>query len=799
MKGDMVMNWKNLKLGKKLGVGFGILLLISASLGLLGYRSLQNVVSRVDKADDGNRLIKFALNARLQEKNYFMRGDENSLSGNAQYLTDLEDQLAKTKVKFKDRSDIDLAVEVDDALKEYQRAFSEWVSLDKQQMDLQKTMDTAAGVFLTECASMRKDQKAKLTQDQDSVAEAQADRIWKVNAANQLIRYTQACRIAEKNYILRQQEEYARNVRETVKRILEECEELHARFFEQADKDQANKIKAAAVAYRQAFDEWLAAQAAGETDKLSGLNERIVVQAEILIDECELIQTDQEEKLALAVEDGRKSIDERIKKADDSNRLIKFAQDSRIAARDFKTMHEQKDMDTFNAVIKEILALCDSLDARFEDQLNKDQIAKVRTAAQNYLTAFKSWSDCYDRQIAEENVMQEVADGMIEKCEKLRMEQKSKMAAAITSANRAMVGFVSGAIIIGIFLAFIITHGIVGPLVKGVQLAEAVANGDLTRQVELNQKDEIGMLGNALNHMSEKLREVIGGIQSSAEQVGSSSEELAASAQNLSSASTEQAANLEETSASIEELTSSVEQNAHHARETQQIADTAAQSVDECTKRMADATQVCSKTVDLAEEGGKAVNGMVDSMNEISTSSKKIAEIIKVIDDIADQTNLLALNAAIEAARAGEMGKGFAVVAVEVRKLAERSQVAAKEISGMITDTVNRIESGVVVANECGQSLDKIVNGITEVSSTIDVVAKSSNELSDKIRNTARLVQEIAAACGEQASGSNQIRQAVTTLDQGDSHKIRRHPKKPPPPVKIVESGSINAGNGVAI
>ncbi|MFH1737912.1 MAG: methyl-accepting chemotaxis protein, partial [bacterium] len=208
-----------------------------------------------------------------------------------------------------------------------------------------------------------------------------------------------------------------------------------------------------------------------------------------------------------------------------------------------------------------------------------------------------------------------------------------------------------------------------------------------------------------------------------------------------------------------------VDQNAHHAKETEQIASNAAKAMEESTKVMSDATQVCANTVILAREGGTAVNSMVTAMNEISTSSKKIAEIIKVIDDIADQTNLLALNAAIEAARAGEMGKGFAVVAVEVRKLAERSQVAAKEISGMITDTVQRIEGGAGLANQCGGKLEEIVTGISHVSETIDGLSRSSEDLGAKIKNTARLVQEIAAACAEQSCGSDQIRQAVVALD----------------------------------
>ncbi|HQP98811.1 MAG TPA: methyl-accepting chemotaxis protein [bacterium] len=320
--------------------------------------------------------------------------------------------------------------------------------------------------------------------------------------------------------------------------------------------------------------------------------------------------------------------------------------------------------------------------------------------------------------------------------------------------------------IVFVFFSFVLAGRIANPLRHAADFAQKVADGDLTQTIHVEQKDEVGQLVDALNHMSKNLREVMSQIQDAAEQVASSSEELSSSAQNLSSAATEQAASLEETSASIEELTASVEQNAQHAKETERIAGDAATSMDESVAQMVKAVEICGNTVQMAKDGGTAVNSMVGAMNNIAQSSKKIAEIIKVIDDIADQTNLLALNAAIEAARAGEMGKGFAVVAVEVRKLAERSQVAAKEISGMITDTVSRIEGGVGLANQCGSSLEKIVGGIAEVSQTIDEVSHSSQNLSEKIRQTAQLVQEISTACEEQSSGSNQIRQAVTTLDQ---------------------------------
>ncbi|GAB0056910.1 hypothetical protein SIID45300_01225 [Candidatus Magnetaquicoccaceae bacterium FCR-1] len=265
------------------------------------------------------------------------------------------------------------------------------------------------------------------------------------------------------------------------------------------------------------------------------------------------------------------------------------------------------------------------------------------------------------------------------------------------------------AVLVGL-MSLMIANGIATPLVKGVELARAVANGDLNASIDLHQKDEIGMLAQALSEMMAKLRQVIGEVSSAAQQVAASSQELSNSAQNLSQGATEQAASVEETSSAMEEMTSSILQNTDNSNTTRTIAQKAAQD---------------------AAQGGAAVIRSVDAMKEIATK-------IGIIEEIARQTNLLALNAAIEAARAGEHGKGFAVVAAEVRKLAERSQVAAGEISHLST-------SSVAISEETGRII---------------------NQLVPDIQKTAELIQEIAASSQEQNQGASQINQAIQQLDQ---------------------------------
>ncbi len=259
-------------------------------------------------------------------------------------------------------------------------------------------------------------------------------------------------------------------------------------------------------------------------------------------------------------------------------------------------------------------------------------------------------------------------------------------------------------------MAYLVAISIAGPMLKGVKFAQEIARGDLTAQIDLDQKDEIGMLAESLSGMAVKLEGVVGEISSASDNVSSGSQQMSASAEQMSQGATEQAANAEEVSSSMEEMDSTIQRNADNAKQTESIAVRAA---------------------DDAKEGGEAVRQTVTAMQQI-------AEKIKIIEDIARNTNLLALNAAIEAARAGEQGKGFAVVASEVRKLAERSQSAAAEIGDLSANSV-------AVAENAGTLLDKLV---------------------PDIQKTAELVQEINAASNEQSTGSQQISKAINQLDQ---------------------------------
>ncbi|MDR7505836.1 MAG: methyl-accepting chemotaxis protein [Armatimonadota bacterium] len=286
------------------------------------------------------------------------------------------------------------------------------------------------------------------------------------------------------------------------------------------------------------------------------------------------------------------------------------------------------------------------------------------------------------------------------------------------------VALSAGAAAAGLGLAIVYDRVMATPLARAARVLEAVAAGDFAQQLKVQSRDEVGLMGAALNRAVESVRGALSEVQVAAERVATASQQVAAAAQQLSAGAQEQASSLEETAASLEEITGTVRQNADNARQASQLA---------------------MGSRDAAERGGQVVTEAVAAMAEINGAAKKIADIITTIDEIAFQTNLLALNAAVEAARAGEQGRGFAVVAAEVRSLAQRSATAAREIKALIQDSVGKVERGAELVNRSGQTLEEIVSAVKRVT---DIIA------------------EIAAASQEQSTGVDQVNKAVTQMDQ---------------------------------
>jgi methyl-accepting chemotaxis protein len=349
--------------------------------------------------------------------------------------------------------------------------------------------------------------------------------------------------------------------------------------------------------------------------------------------------------------------------------------------------------------------------AKIWDDYEKEMQGALSLAANEKL---EQRSETLSKALANVREKSNQLDDLLSDLTKLK-EERAKAAADETTAlyeygRTLMVTAIALGVLLGIALGYIISRSVTVPLNEAKDAANRLAQGDLTVKIESTAKDETGQLLQAMQAMIARLSQVVTDVNGGAQALASASEEVSATAQALSQAASEQAAGVEETSASIEQMTSSIAQNTENAKVTEGMA---------------------SKAAKDATDSGESVDATVAAM-------KQIAKKIGIIDDIAAQTNLLALNAAIEAARAGEHGKGFAVVAAEVRKLAERSQIAAQEIGEVASSSVE-------LAEKAGKLLEQMV---------------------PIIRKTSDLVQEIAAASSEQSSGVGQINSAVGQLNQ---------------------------------
>ncbi len=305
---------------------------------------------------------------------------------------------------------------------------------------------------------------------------------------------------------------------------------------------------------------------------------------------------------------------------------------------------------------------------------------------------------------------------------------KNSIAAAVTQgidqSRYILIGLIVLAVVLALWGYLTLSRSLLRPLKEVGVYFDHIASGDLTQRIDVESENEIGMLYIALKRLQDSLGRIVGTVRHGMNEISVNSQNIVAGNTDLSSRTEEQAAALQQTAASMEQLASTVKQNADNARQANQLAASAS---------------------DVAQRGGQAVGEVVTTMQAISASSRKISDIVGVIDSIAFQTNILALNAAVEAARAGEQGKGFAVVASEVRALAQRSAQAAKEIKGLIEDSVKKVTEGSTQVERAGSTMQEIVSSVARVTD---------------------IMGEISAATTEQASGIDQINHAVTQMDR---------------------------------
>ncbi|MGB2984475.1 MAG: methyl-accepting chemotaxis protein, partial [Phycisphaerae bacterium] len=438
--------FKGMKLATKLAMSFGVMVVIAGVLGYMGWSSLGTVVARVENADDANRLLKFAKDCRIQEKNFIMRGDKKFQEENDETMAAIYKQIDETKAKFRDPADINTITEVKGKGQAYKKSFDGWIDLWEKQQKNAEAMVTNARAFLDECEAMRVKEKADaavVLDVQASIAAGSRDHLVWANAVKDFL--------SDKSATL------------DVQTDGHQC--AFGKWLESAKF--AEQLPACGQQFREIMDEIkqkhlglhasaIDVQKARTTDSDTSLDLYKQKTAPLLKDNLEAFAK-LEEIISARVID-------KLGKADDANRLIKWAKDTRIQEKNFMMRGDKKYQTENDATMKSIYGLCDDLNTRFMDPKNREQVATIRAAAEKYKENFDGWISQYDQQKKEEEAMVAAARDFGSGSDELRQGQKEKMTSAAAFSTQLMLILAAAGVILGTILAFVITRGITKPL-----------------------------------------------------------------------------------------------------------------------------------------------------------------------------------------------------------------------------------------------------------------------------------------------------------------------------------------------
>ncbi len=711
--------FKNMKLSVKIGVGFGLLIVIAGILGGVAVYNMKNVETNsnmlaqeyVPEVELANNVERYSLltmyNIRgygfTEEEQYLKLGNENLAEVNkwldeCDKLAQQAPHLAKLKDEVKTSRD---------NVKSYENLVAQTVKYNQAIAENRKTLESTAQTYMTNCADFLESQNEAFKTDLEHRQEL-------IHLVTQIVDLGTVVRVT--NF-----KSQATNNPELLSKAITELDQLKAytnqlrtQIKEPVDLQRVEDTEKAAAIYQtamKAFHEEFKKGQNADSAKLASYRSEMDQAAGTYVKNCDEFLDDQQAKLT-------QDLTERNAKITIVNDIIDVGNLTRIACFKSQAYRDPKVIQDAMANFEVMTQKFDELKKVTRNQVNLDQIVATRTAANNYKTAMndllQNWLALQDvgkqRTSVGEMVLQSAQSTASAGMDNTnRIAQDASQALALSSTTM-VVGLIA-AVIIGVIVALVITRSIVGPINR-----------------------------------------IIANLTAGAEQVASASSQVSSASQSLAEGSTEQAAGLEEAGSSLEEMASMTKKNAENAQQANLLAGEANKS---------------------AHSGSEAMQRMNSAINEIQKSSEETAKIVKVIDEIAFQTNLLALNAAVEAARAGEAGKGFAVVAEEVRNLAMRSAEAAKNTATMIEESVKNSQNGVTISVEVGKALDDIVSGVTKTAELVGEIATASQEQSQGIEQVNQAVaqmdkvtQQNAANAEESASASEELNAQAEQMNQ---------------------------------
>lgn len=659
--------------------------------------------------DDAGRIVLWILKAVAEEKDFIFKGArEEHAAAAKQFFSDAIVLAKMIKMRFSDREERSHADTMLALAETHLEDFTRYVELERNREIKQMAMaEGVSGLRVWANAlhiDVRNSLLAPRNNPQDSALPLK-EQLSILEDVNRLRQWVLEAQLEEKAYLATKNETHHNTLTGLLSQLLAMTKGWpaeHTSTYQKKAVDRLVKLLEGYSTHFEAFSEIMVQQGV--------LEERLLSSVAQLEEEAERIATSHKEELRIIQLRTDQHTADKLQKADDSNRMIVWFLEIRKSEKELIISGDQQSAAVVDSSIQQVLSLAENLRQRFTQKENLEQLDAAIASVQAYHQAFATFAALMEQQGVAEQAMLQAARDAQQACVEIREAQKADMYAQMSRTNTLLGGAPVVAIVAGLAIAAWISLALRTSLRQAVTCVRRVSEGDLSQNISIPRRDEIGRLLLAMNAMTDGLQGMIGNIKNTSESVTVGSQNVSGSAEEIAEGASEQAASVEEISSSMEEMAANIRQNTENALQTEQIA---------------------MQAVKDAQASGKAVAESVFAM-------QNIAKRIQLIEDIARQTRLLSLNATIEAARAQDQGKGFAVVASEVRALADRARVAAEEI-GTLTG------SGVSLAEKAGDML---------------------MELIPNIGKTATLVQEISAASREQDTSINQINQAIQQLDR---------------------------------